>query len=135
METRLNEGKANIIRNAIINDGTFCGTPEWCESHHVERGEFLTLLEYGVRLAAMYDWKDVNTEVGSVDVELTFVKHSGKVGQDEETWTVFAPQSDTSKILLVAEGGAINATLTPKQMPLPLEGMGVFDRATGEVLA
>ena len=131
---RLGEDRANIIRNAILTDGTFCGTPEWLESHHVDREEFEAFLDYAVRLSQMYDWRDANRDVGSVEVALTFTKHSGKVGSSQETWQVFAPTADTMRILRVAESGEVDATLTPRQMPLDLDGVALVDVETGEVV-
>lgn len=134
MPARLGEDRANIIMNAVLTDGTFCGTPEWLESHHITREEFETFLEYPARLARMYEWRESNMAVGSVEAELTFTKHSGKVGQDEESWTVFAPTGDTQKILRVAETGKVIAQLTPQQMPLDLDGVVMVDERTGEVV-
>lgn len=134
MPARLTEDRANIIANAIRNDGTFCGTPEWLESHFVTRDEFESFLEYAVRLSTMYDWRESNMTVGSVEARLTFTKHSGKVGSDEEQWTVFAPQSDTTRILRVAETGPVVAQLYPEQMPLDLDGtFAVVNTETGEL--
>lgn len=135
MQGRLGEDRAQIILNAIHNDPTFFLSDGWCEDHNVTKDECETFLEYGLRLAKMYDWRAVNSEVGSVEVGLTFTSHSGKVGSEEEKWTVFAPQTDTTRIMRVAETGRVTAVLTPEQMPLPLdEGMGVFDMETGEVI-
>lgn len=136
MEGRLTEDRATIISNALKTDGTFVGSPEWLQSHYIEPWEWEAYLEYPVRLAQMYEWQEMNKDVGSVDVALTFTKHSGKVGSNEETWSVFAPQSDTAKILMVAETGEVTATLTPKQMPLPIDdGMVILDANTGEVVS
>ena len=135
MPARLGEERATIIINAIRGDNFQIGSEPWLEEHHITADEFDTFLEYGLRLAQMYEWQEVNKEIGSVDVALTFTKHSGKVGSSEETWSVFAPQTDTAKILRVAETGEVTATLTPKQMPLPLDdGMVMVDANTGEVV-
>lgn len=135
MEGRLGEDRAQIISNAIQNDNFAVGSDGWLDSHHVTKDEYEAFLEYAVRLAKMYDWREVNSEVGSVEVGLTFTSHSGKVGSEEEKWTVFAPQTDTARIMRVAETGRVTAVLTPEQMPLLLdEGMGVFDMETGEVI-
>lgn len=135
MPARLGEERAQLIINAIHNDPTFFLSDGWCSEHNVTKEECETFLDYGLRLAQMYEWQEMNKEVGSVDVALTFTKHSGKVGSSEETWSVFAPQTDTAKILRVAETGEVTATLTPKQMPLPLDdGMVMVDANTGEVV-
>lgn len=48
---------------------------------------------------------------------------------------MFIPQSDTNKVLAVAESGDVTARLTPRQMPLPFkEGVKVVNEFTGEVL-
>lgn len=136
MEYRLDESRANIIRNAICNDGTFCGTPEWLDNHNVTRDEFLAFLDYAVRLAKQLDFEEENRDVGAVDVLMTFTKHSGKVGDVEESWTVFIPQQFTRDILTVAQHGKVVATLVPEQMALPIgDNIGMFDTVTGEVIA
>lgn len=135
MEGRLDEARATIIKNALMNDNFAVGSDGWLEEHHITRDEYDAFLEYPARLAAMYEWRQMNMDVGSVEVELTFVKHSGKVGSDDEQWSVFAPQADTAKVLMVAQTGPVTATLTPKQMPLPMgDEVGIFDKVTGEVL-
>ena len=135
MPARLGEERAQLIINAIHNDPNFFLSDGWCEEHRVTKEECELFLEYGLRLAQMYEWQESNREVGSVEVGLTFTTHSGKVGSNEEKWACFAPQSDTAKILRVAETGEVTATLTPKQMPLPLdEGMVMVDASTGEVV-
>lgn len=123
-----------IIANAIRNDGTFVGTEPWLDEHHVTRDEYDAFMEYPARLARMYDWKERNLGVGGVGVQLTFVKHTGKVGSGEETWTVHAPVSDTTKILTVAEHGVVDAQLFPTQLPLDFDGCVTVDVATGEVV-
>jgi len=131
---RLSEDRARIIANAIESDGFAVGSVPWLEEHHVEADEFASFLEYPVRLAQMYDWKERNLGVGGVGVQLTFVKHTGKVGSGEETWTVHAPVSDTTKILMVAEHGVVDAQLFPTQLPLDIDGCVTVDVATGEVV-
>lgn len=130
----LTEDRAIIIANAIRNDGTFAGSPEWLSDHRVTKDEWEAFLDYPVRLAQMYEWREANLTVGSCEVELTFTKHAGKVGSDDEQWTVFAPQVDTSKILRVAETGTVVAQLFPKQMPMTGENMALVNTETGEVL-
>ena len=134
MPARLGEDRAQLIVNAIHSDPSLFGTARWCDEHHIGMDEVETFLEYGLRLAQMYDWRDSNMDVGSVEVELTFTTHSGKVGSDEEKWACFAPQHDTSKILRVAETGKVIATLTPQQMPLDIDGVVMVSEITGEVL-
>ena len=134
MPARLGEDRAQLIVNAIHNDPTFFMSAGWCSDHNVTKEECELFLEYGLRLAQMYDWREANREVGSAEVELTFTTHSGKVGSDEEKWTCFAPQADTSRILRVAETGAVTAVLTPRQMPLDLDGVAVVNVETGEIV-
>lgn len=130
----LTEDRAQIIANAVRNDGTFCGSKEWLGDHHIGKDEWDAFLEYPIRLAQMYEWREANLTVGSCEVELTFTKHAGKVGSDDEQWTVFAPQVDTSKILRVAETGTVVAQLFPKQMPMDGENVALVNVSTGEVL-
>ncbi len=120
MKGRLDESRANIIREAIRNDA---GSDDWLEYHYVTRDELEMFLDYAVTLSKMYEWRESNAELGSVEVSLTFTKHSGRVGSGEEQWTVFAPQTDTTKIIRVAETGRVIAQLTPEQMPISLDGV------------
>ena len=135
MPARLGEDRAQIILNAVHNDPTFFLSDSWCDEHNVTKEEVETFLEYGLLLARMYEWRELNMDVGSVEVLLTFTTHSGKVGSDEEKWTCFAPQADTARILRVAESGKVIAQLSPEQMPLPLDGVGMVDLETGEVFS
>jgi hypothetical protein len=134
MPARLDESRTTIIANAIVNDNFAVGSPAWLENHHIEKDEWDAFLDYPTRLARMYEWREANMDVGSVEVSLTFATHSGKVGSDEEKWTCFAPQADTARILRVAESGKVVAQLFPEQMPLPLEGVGMVDLETGELV-
>ena len=135
MSDKLTEDRAQIIYNAVMNDPSFFLQDGWLLEHHVTRDECETFLQYAVDLARMYEWREANRTVGAVEVPLEFTKHSGKVGSDDEQWTVFAPQVDTTKILRVAESGKVIATLEPEQMPLPLDGdLAVVDMSTGELL-
>lgn len=135
MEYRLDEGRANIIRNAMRSDNFAIGSETWCDEHHVEKDEYEAFLDYAVEYAKMIDFKAENADVGSVDVELTFTAHNGKVGDVDEKWTCFAPQADTSRILRVAEHGKVIATLLPEQMAIRFGETKYVDRETGEVLA
>ena len=83
----------------------------------------------------MLDFKAENADAGSVDVELTFTAHNGKVGDVDEKWTCFAPQSYTNSILRVAEHGKVIATLVPEQTAIHLGETKYVDHETGEVLA
>ncbi|MBR3160159.1 MAG: hypothetical protein IKF14_13830 [Atopobiaceae bacterium] len=135
MEQRLGESRANTIRNAIVNDRFAVGSTEWCEEHYIGGDEFMAFLQYAVDYAKMLDFKAENADAGSVDVELTFTAHNGKVGDVDEKWTCFAPQSYTNSILRVAEHGKVIATLVPEQMAIHLGETKYVDHETGEVLA
>ena len=136
METRLGEDRANIIYNAVHNDPSFFMSDAWCIEHNVTRDECEVFLKYALDMARNVDWKAANLTIGAESVMLTFTKHSGKVGQDEEQWTVFAPTSDTQRILRVAETGQVEAQLFPKQMPIDFgDEFAVVSTETGELLA
>ena len=139
METRLTEARANIIANAIRNDGTFCGSPDWLDSHHITVDEFDAFLAIPAQYLRAQDYRSLHPEVGSVEVPMTFTTHSGKVGQSDEKWTVMIPQKYTNQVLMVAEHGDVSATLVPEvmmvqagQLSLDIEG-AMVDPSTGEV--
>lgn len=132
METRLDEGRANIIRNSILNDHMMVGSPEWLEEHHITRDEFEAFLMAAVEYAKQLDFKRENMGVGSVEVDITFTSHSGKVGSTDSKWTAFIPQNQTNRVLSVAEHGMVRATLVPSQMAIDLDGTYV-DTETGEL--
>ena len=134
MPARLDESRTTIIANALTNDNFAVGSEAWLENHHITKDEWNAFLEYPTRLARMYEWREANMDAGTVEVPLTFTSHSGKVGSEEEKWTVFAPQVDTTKIMRVAETGEVVATLTPKQMPLPIDDAVMVNPETGEVV-
>lgn len=130
---RLTEDRATLIANALRNNGMFAGTREWLDEHHFTQDEWNAFLDYPAELARMYEFRESNLTAGAVEVTLTFTTHKGKVGEVTEQWACFAPQSDTSKILRVAECGEVIAQLFPKQLPLDV-GMALVDTATGEVV-
>ena len=65
MPARLTEDRAMIIHNAIMGDPSFFMSDGWLMEHHVTKEECITYVEYGLRLAQMYDWRDSNLTVGS----------------------------------------------------------------------
>ena len=88
--------------------------------------ELAELLGMGVAAARARDLRRAGMAAGSAEVTLTFTTHTGKVGSGEEKWACFAPQSDTARILAVAEAGSVTAVLTPAGLPV--------DPETGELL-
>lgn len=136
METRITEDRARIIANAIDTDGTFCGTPEWLDAHHINRDEFAAFLEAGVKYATMMDEQDRGIPIGAVYADFNFLNHSGKVGQDDEKWTLNASRQFTDKILSVAEHGTVRAMLFPAEFSqLPNEQTSFdWDDETGEII-
>lgn len=135
METRLGEGKANIIRNAIKSDGFSVGSREWLESHYISADEFESFLDYGVLMARNLDWRDSNLDVGSAEVEMQFISHTGKVGDNYEKWTVHVPNEYTKDILVVAGStDRVLAHVFPNQLVMDLDGdMAMVDAFTGEL--
>ena len=135
METRLGEDRANIIRNAIKQDNLAVGNQEWCDDHHVTRDEFLAFLDYAVEMAKNLDWRESNLEVGSAEVEMQFVSHTGKVGDTDEKWTVRIPNEYTRDVLVVAGStDRVIAHIFPNQLTMDLDGEQVdMNSFTGEI--
>lgn len=135
MEGILTEDRANLIRNAIVNDGTFVGSPEWLDVHNFTRDEFLTFLSIPAEYAQMAEFKQLNPDVGEVEVEMLLTTHSGKVGSPDEKWAVMIPQKYTNAVLRVAEHGSVIATLVPKQLSFALDDdYATVDTLTGELV-
>ena len=135
MEGRLGEDRANIIRQAIRTDGFSVGSQEWLDSHYVSRDEFETFLMYAVEMAKNLDWRESNLEVGSAEVEMQFVSHTGKVGDTDEKWTVRIPNEYTRDVLMVAGStDRVIAHIFPNQLTMDLDGKQVdMSSFTGEI--
>ena len=133
MEDRLDESRANIVRNAIIGDGFQAGSEPWCEEHHVTRDEFESLLEYGVRLAMMYDYRDMNQGMPAmVETKATF--KPGALKRDSVVLKVEMPPSKVAQVQTLIDE-PVHLMIYPEQMPLPLDdGYVVVDERTGEVV-
>lgn len=96
LEGKLDEARANIIRNAILTDGTVCGSQMWLENHHIGREEFETFLEYGYLLAAMYTRQAENDDrIGALTVE----------GEIKDKMTV---KSSSAVITFEVAGGSVD---------------------------
>jgi len=125
MEGRLDAQRAEFIAQV-------CKTNSWfdvpLEEKGIGRDEWESFLRYAVEAAQLKDNREAASYDGSVDVEITFVSHRGKVGQDEEKWDVMIPHRHTDKVLAVAGGGKVIATITPEQLTIPI------DADTGEIL-
>ena len=52
-------------------------------------------LRHILEMAKNLDWRESNLEVGSAEVEMQFVSHTGKVGDTDEKWTVRIPNEYT----------------------------------------
>ena len=133
MSERLDEARANIVRNAILGDSYSPGSASWCEDHHVTRDEFESLLEYGVRLATMYDYRDANGGMPAlVETKATF--KPGALKRDLVVLKVEMPPSKVAQVQTLIDE-PVHLMIYPEQMPLPLDdGMVVVDGTTGEVV-
>ena len=137
MEEKLTEDRAILIANAIRNDGTFCGSPSWLEDHNIGFDEFDAFLESAAELARAREFRTANPNVGAVEAEMVFTTHNGKVGTDDEKWTVYIPHKYTNKVLSVAEHGKVTAVLMPSELAIETQGAQMqlpFDAVTGEIL-
>ncbi len=135
MESRLDEGRANIIKNAILNDGTFCGSKEWLESHYITRAEFEAFLGYAVQMAYEYDTREKqHDKAGVVETEMSIGNFSGKPGSGTVKFNVEVPVKSLREMINLS-GDRCLAYLYPSQMPLDLDGaMSEVDALTGEVM-
>ncbi len=135
MEGKLTEDAAYAIADAIRNDGTFCGTDEWLGAHGIGRDEFETFLAVPAEYARVAAYRASHVGVGEVEVEMTFTTHKGKVGSEDESWTVFIPHRHTNRVLSVAEGGKVVGRLMPSEMVMtqPDQMELPIDPVTGEV--
>ena len=116
---RLSTARATIVANAIRNDGTFCGTDEWLESHNVTRDEYLTFIEYGQRLAGMYEWREGHADMPPV-VECDAVIGKASATKKGVTLTVdVTPAALPSIQPLIDEPVVVQ--MYPMQMPLPTD--------------
>lgn len=122
MSDILSTAKAGAISKAILEDGTFCGTPEWLRSHGLTNDEFVTFLEYAKRLAAMYEHRDAHLdEVGAISFEGTVAKKLNTT----KTKTTFAIDVDTNSVdlnvLSLFLEQDVHAQVFNKNLPLPFE--------------
>ena len=133
MEGKLDESRANIIREAIKNDGTFCGTEEWLESHYISRDEFEAFLEYPVLLAKVYEYRGMNKDTPAmVETKATF--KPGALKRDSVVLKVEMPPSKVAQVQTLIDE-PVYLMIYPEQLPLPLdEGYVVLDERTGEVI-
>jgi hypothetical protein len=134
MEGKIGEGIANRMREAIRTDGTFCGTDEWLQQHSFTRDEFEAFLECGVLYARMNDQRQMGLNPDASTAILTFLNHSGKVGQDEEKWTCMSPRKFTDDILRVAEHGPVMVSMFPADLTPSGQTRFDWDDETGEIL-
>ena len=118
-QARLSMARATLVANAIRNDGTFAGSDEWLDAHNVTRDEYLTFIEYGQRLAGMYEWRDTHSEYPpSVDCEALVTKASAT--KKGVVLTLEITPSALPKVQpLIDEPLVIQ--MYPQQMPLPFE--------------
>ena len=114
---RLSTARTNIIANAIRNDGMFCGTDEWLESHNVTRDEFLTFLEYPTRLAGMYEWRENHADVPPM-VECDALVTKASATKKGVTLTVDVTPSALPKVQPLIDEPVV-VQMYPMQAPLP----------------
>lgn len=131
---RLTVDRANIIGNAIVNDGSFVGSPMWLEEHHVEREEFETFIEYAVRLAGMYDWRAQNMGVPPM-VECSAVVSKAVANKKGVNLTVAVQPSSLAAFQTYMDE-PVTLQVYPDQMPLDIDGVDLVpvDVETGEVM-
>ena len=138
MEGKIGEGVATRMREAIRTDGTFCGTKEWLNDHGFTRDEFEAFLEYAVLYARINDRRQLGLNAEETTAVLTFMNHSGKVGQDEEKWTCMSPRKFTDDILRVAEHGPVMVSMFPADLMPSGKTSGQtsfdWDDETGEII-
>lgn len=138
MEGKIDEGVANRMREAIRSDGTFCGTDEWLKDHGFTRDEYEAYLECAVLYARMMDQRRLGLNADASTAILTFLNHSGKVGQDEEKWTCMSPRKFTDDILRVAEHGPVMVSMFPADLMPSGSPSGQtsfdWDDETGEII-
>lgn len=135
MESRLDEGRANIIANAIRNDNFSVGSAPWLEEHHVERSEFEAFLNYAVDMARSRDAMEArHDEQGVVETEMTFGNYSGKPSDDFVKFNATVPVTSLTRMLTIA-GERCHVYIYPAQMPLgfDLDGQMSLDTLTGEI--
>ena len=116
---RLSTARATIVANAIRNDGTFCGTDEWLESHNVTRDEYLTFIEYGQRLAGMYEWRESHEDLPPM-VECDAVVGKASATKKGVTLTVDVTPSALPKIQPLIDEPLV-VQMYAMQMPLPTD--------------
>lgn len=135
MADKLTEDRAIIIANAIRNDGTFCGTREWLESHHITADEFAAFLDYPAMLSRMWAYRETHPDdVASVRFEGTACKKLG-VTRDKTTFSIDIDRSsvntDTLAMFLEQE---VLVQLVNKSLPTETGDQMSIDFDTGEVL-
>lgn len=116
---RLSTARVTIVANAIRNDGTFCGTDEWLESHNVTRDEYLTFIEYGQRLAGMYEWRESHEDLPPM-VECDAVVGKASATKKGVTLTVDVTPSALPKIQPLIDEPLV-VQMYAMQMPLPTD--------------
>lgn len=132
MEGRLDSQRSEFIAQVCRNNSWFDAP---LEERGIGRDEWERFLDYAVEAATIRDNKERSMVDGSVEVEMTFMSHSGKVGQEDEKWNVNIPHKHTDKVLAVGGMGKVIATLIPAELTTPIDGQMSFDfdEETGEV--
>lgn len=128
MEGRIGADRVDFIANV-------CRTNSWFNAPLEEKGitadEWEAFVSFAEEYARISESRASGVYPGSVEVEMVFSTHSGKVGQDDEKWNVLIPHRYTDKVLRVAESGTVIGTLASAQVTVPMS----FDPSTGEVVS
>lgn len=132
--SRLTTDRANIIRNAILNDGAFVGSEPWLEEHHVDGDEFIAFLDYAVRLSGMYEWRMQNADMPPM-IECDAVVNKAVANKKGVNLTVGVQPSSLAAFQTYMDEPVV-LQVYPEQMPLDIDGVDLVpvDVETGEVM-
>lgn len=117
-EARLSVARATLIANALKNDGTFAGTPEWLDAHNIKQGEYDSFIDYAQRLAQMYEWRDDHSDFPPF-AECDAIVTKGNVTKKGVTLTIDVSPSALPTIQRYIDEDCV-MQLYPAQMPLPM---------------
>ena len=132
-ETFLSSDTALTIKEALLTDGTFTGTPEWADHHGFDLDEYDRFLDFAVQLAKMYEWRKLHMDCPPM-VEAKAIIDKGVVDKKGAKLTITVSGKTLSQIEPIIDESVV-LQIFPEQMPLPFnEGMAVVDVETGEVV-
>lgn len=126
-ETFLSPDVASSIADALKNDGTFTGTPEWADAHGFDLAEYDRFIEFGVQLAKMYEYRANHMGIPPM-VEVKGTIEKAVTDKKGTKLTVTVPSKALSQIQPHIDQELI-IQLFSEQMPLPM-----VDVETGELV-